>query len=346
MDRKKKFGVGVVGLGWVSGEHLKAFRQNPHCEVVAVCARDIARAKAVAHDIGPKCRPYSSYERMLADDRVDIVSICTFHPLHPEQTILAAKAGKHIAIEKPVALDLKDLKAMRDAVRKAKVKTVVSFVLRWNPLFDVIKGLLAQNALGDLYYAEVDYLHGIGRKYKQYDWNRRKEFGRSSLLTAGCHAVDGLRWFVQDEAVEVSAYANTSAGNPLDYEYPPNTVTIIKFKSGLIGKVASMVEYVGPYLFPITIMGNAGTIRNNQVFSTKLFPGQTHYATVPTILPDSGDVSHHPFIGEINHLVDSILHGRECHVNLDDAVKTHEICLAADKSAETGKPVKLPLLKD
>ena len=341
----RKLGIGVVGLGWVAGEHIKAFQKNAHCEVVAVCSREMGKAKAKAAEIGPKCKPYSSYARMLADDRVDVVSICTFHPLHPEQTIAAAAAGKHVLIEKPVALDLKNLKAMRDAVRKAKVKSVVSFVLRWNPLFTIIKEQLARKAIGDLFYAEVDYWHGISSIYRQYNWNRMKEYGRSSLLTAGCHAVDGLRWFVQDEAVEVSAYANTSDGNPMNYEYHPNMISIIKFKSGKIGKVASSVEYIGPYVFNIALLGNAGTIRNNQIFSKTQFPGQTHYAAIPTVLPDSGDVSHHPFVGEVNHLVDCVLKDKESHVNLDDAVKTHEICLAADQSAATGKPVKLPLMK-
>jgi predicted dehydrogenase len=339
-----KLGVGVVGLGWVSGEHVKAFARNPHTEVVALCSRDLAKAREKAKAVGPACRAYDDYEKMLADPRVQIVSICTPHPLHAAQGIAGAQAGRHLVIEKPVALNVRDLKALRDAVRKAKVRSVVSFVLRWNPLFTILKRLLDEKAIGDLYYAEVDYLHGIGPWYPQHHWNHKKAWGGSSFLTAGCHAMDGVRWFVGGEAAEVCAYSNTSPKNPIGYEYPPNTVAIVKFRNGVIAKSASMVECVGPYVFPITLLGDQGTIRNNAVFSKKLFPGQTHFATIPTICPDSGDVTHHPFQGEIDHFVEGIRSRKGGHCDLEDAVKTHEICLAADLSAATGKPVKLPLL--
>jgi predicted dehydrogenase len=338
----KNLGVGIVGTGWVSGEHIRAFERNPETKVVAICSRDESRARAKAESSGLKCRAYSDYEAMLRDPEVRIVPICTPHHLHVPQGIAAAQAGKHILVEKPIALDLDGLRALEKAVREAGVRTVVSFVLRWNPLFDFIKSALAQKTIGDVYYAEVDYLHGIGPWYKQYEWNIRKDIGGSSLLTAGCHAVDGLRWFLGKEAVEVMAMSNCSRGNPLKYEYAPNSVTLVRFADGTIGKVASSVECAMPYVFNIELFGEQGTIRNNQIF-TRNWPGQTGWATVPTVLPDSGDVSHHPFVPEVDHFVDCILSGTESHVNVADAVKTHEICLATEISARERRPVSLPL---
>jgi UDP-N-acetyl-2-amino-2-deoxyglucuronate dehydrogenase len=74
-----------------------------------------------------------------------------------------------------------------------------------------------------------------------------------------------------------------------------------------------------------------------------MMPGQTSWATIPTVLPDSGDVTHHPFNGQIETLVAGILDGAKVLPDLDDAIKTHELVFAADKSAETGQAVKLPL---
>jgi len=339
----KTLGVGIVGTGWVSGEHIKAFERNPHTQVRGILSREQERARAKAQEYGlSHARPHTELRTLLDDPEIDIVSICTPHHLHAPQGIECARAGKHILMEKPIALDLESLQALDEAVREAGVRTVVSFVLRWNPLFDLIKTALADGLIGNVYYAEVDYMHGIGPWYKQYEWNIKKEIGGSSLLTAGCHAVDGLRWFLQREAVEVCAYANVSPLNPLRYEYEPNSVTIIKFADGTIGKVASLVECVMPYVFNIEIFGDQGTIRNNQFFSRR-WPGQTSWATIPTILPDSGDVAHHPFQGEIDHLVDCILNGTESHCSIADAVKTHEICLATEIAAQEGRPVKLPL---
>lgn len=330
---------------WIraSTEHIRAFERNPGTRVAAICSRNKARARAKAESSGlSKCEAYSKYEDLLRSPDVQIVAICTPHHLHVEQSVLAAEAGKHLLIEKPIALDLSGLRKVEAAAAKAGVKTVVSFVLRWNPLFSLIKAFLKQEMIGDVFYAEVDYLHGIGPWYGQYAWNVKKEIGCSSLLTAGCHAVDGLRWFVQKDAVEVMAMSNRSKANTLKYEYEPNTVTLIRFSDGTVGKVASSVECVMPYVFNIELLGDQGTIRNNQFYSRK-WTGQSGWANIPTILPDSGDVSHHPFFGEIDHFVECILTGLESHVNVADAVKTHEICIASDLSASSGKPVSLPL---
>ncbi|MCP5115503.1 MAG: gfo/Idh/MocA family oxidoreductase, partial [bacterium] len=102
------------------------------------------------------------------------------------------------------------------------------------------------------------------------------------------------------------------------------------------------IEYMAPYTFPIALMGNGGTIRDNRLF-TKRWPGQTGWATIPTVLPDSGDVSHHPFAHQFRHFVDCVLSGEESHCNVADAVKTHEICIAGEMSKLERKPVRLPL---
>lgn len=339
----KTFGVGMVGTGWVSGEHLRAYEANPHTEVRGMVGltAELAQAKVREHSLAG-CQIYESLEAMLDDPNIHIVSICTPHHLHVPQGIAAARAGKHLLLEKPVALDLAGLRALQTAVRAAKVKTQVSFVLRWNPLFEMIRSLLSDGVVGRIFYAEVDYFHAIGPWYVQYEWNIKKEYGGSSLLTAGCHAVDGLRWFVGKKAVEVLAYANYSPQNPLRYEYEPNSVTLVKFEDGTLGKVASSIECVMPYVFNIELLGDQGTIRNNQVFSNR-WAGQKGWATLPTILPDSGDVTHHPFQDEVNYFVDCILNGRESHANLEDAALTHEICFASEISARERRPVSLPL---
>ena len=338
----KPLGVGIVGTGWVSGEHIKAFQKNPQTRVVALCGRTEDSARKKAAECGVRADLYADYAKMIAREDIQIVSVCTPPHLHAANIIAAARAGKHIVMEKPVALNLAEMKAIRAAVKKARLKTVTSFVLRWNPLFEMIKTFLAQGAIGNVFLAEVDYLHGLGPWYAQYEWNIKKAVGGSSLLTAGCHAVDGLRWFVGKKAVEVFAYSNVSPQNLLHYEYEPNSLTLVKFEDGTLGKVASSVECLQPYIFNIQLVGDQGTIRNNQVFS-KRWTGQKGWATFPTILPDSGDVSHHPFRDEVNHFVDCIQNDRESHCSLEDAALTHEICFASEISARESRPVTLPL---
>lgn len=339
----KKLKVAVVGTGWVSGEHMAAYQANPNTELVAVCGRTKESAERKLKEYGYSAKIYIDIEEMLGKEEIDVVSICTPNNLHPEETILAAKHKKHVLIEKPVALNEKDMNRMIEAVERNKVKTLVSFVLHWNPLLMTIDKLLKDDAIGEIYYGEVDYFHGIGPWYKQYAWNIKKEVGGSSLLSAGCHAVDALLWFVGRKPVEVFAYSARSKNADFkEYEYDPTSLTLIRFEDGSMGKVACSLDCKTPYIFNIELFGSKGTIRNNQVFSHK-FPGQTGYATIPTILPDSGDVRHHPFEGEINHLVDCILNDKKPFPDLMDAAVTHRVIFASDLSAIKGQPLKIVL---
>ena len=339
-----KLGVGIVGVGWVAGEHIRAYQANPLTEIRAMCSLTKEEARAKAAECGVQCEIYDDYGKMLAQDGIDIISIASPPDCHCKHAVGAAQAGKHMLLEKAMATTLQDARAIRDAVAKAGVKSVVGLVLRWNPLFEIIKTQLADNTIGSVYLGEVDYYHGIGPWYKQYGWNVKKDIGVSSLLSAGVHAMDAMRWFMGGEVVEVCQYATFGKAPEFkEYEYNPTTCTICKFKDGRIGKVTSCIECIQPYVFSINLVGTRGTIRNNLIYSKTKYPGQTTWAQVPTILPDSGDVTHHPFTHEVAHLVDCIVNNKESHCNVADAYKTHEICFAADLSGKEGRPVRLPL---
>src|SRR5579884_989893 len=137
-------GVAVWGTGWVAGEHLRAFTRNPHAEVVAVGSRTVDGARHKLAEVGLSAGTvavYDDLDALLANGRIQIVSVCTPNYLHADNVIRAARAGKHVVIEKPPAIDVKGLREMRDEVRAAGVRTIVSFVLRWNPLVRMVKSL-------------------------------------------------------------------------------------------------------------------------------------------------------------------------------------------------------------
>jgi len=109
--------------------------------------------------------------------------------------------------------------------------------------------------------------------------------------------------------------------------------------------VSANLECVQPYAFPLEIFGDRGSVKNNRVWSHK-YPGQTDWVELPTICPDSSDVGHHPFQGEMDHFVECVLEGRESHCNLADAAKTHEVVYAAQECYRAGRPVVLPEIPD
>jgi predicted dehydrogenase len=333
----KKLGAAIIGCGWVAEEYIKAFQKDQRSEVRTLVSRNRTNAQRYRDRYDLQCTIETDASKMLEQNDVDIVVVCTPHNVHTEYVVAAAEAGKHIIIEKPVALTPQDVRKQREAVKKNKVKTVVSFVLHWNPLLMTINRLMEQGVLGDIFMVEVDYLHRIWMTTDLKWYGSRQQSG-TALLTAGCHAVDALRWFARSEVEEVFAY-QVKTENPIEY---PGTISVnVKFKDRKIGRTTTTFDANIPYRFNIGIYGTEGAIRNNEVFAPMLFPGQNDFVKIPCILPDSGDVTHHPFQGEISHFLDCIIDDKRPFPDLEDAARTHAVCFAADFSAESGRPVAI-----
>ena len=336
--------VGVVGLGWVAGAHIATFNKVTGARVTAVCSRRELDERELEGKYGTPLRAYRDYGALLGDPEIDIVDICTPHPQHAEQAIAASKAKKHLLIEKPIAISFEDAAAVRRAVREAGVKACVCFECRYSQHATLIRSVIDQGLLGSLHYAEVDYYHGIGPWYGQFGWNVKKDFGASSLLTAGCHALDLLLWFMGSESAEVTSFSNRSR-SPIfaPYEYDTTSVTLVRFADGSIGKVASVVDCLQPYYFHIHLVGSEGSLLDNRIYSNNL-KGLTkaRWSTLETALIDSGDVADHPYQPQFQAFVDAIRENRTMPLtDFDTAYETHRVVFAADRSARERRPVKL-----
>src|SRR4051812_38535722 len=267
----KNFNVGIVGYGWVAGAHISAINATTRGQVTAVCSSRKLDSSELSLKHGGRITAYRGLEDMLANKDIHAVSICSFPSDHAKQAIRAAQAGKHLIIEKPLCLSLKDLRAIQSAVKKARVKTCVCFECRYSSQFLATKALIDQGLLGKLHYGEVDYYHGIGPWYGQFRWNTRKKEGGSSLLTAGCHAMDALLFCMGNDVVEVTSYdAKSQSRIFAPYEYTTTSVSILKFKSGSIGKCAAVVDCLQPYYFHTHLVGSEGSLLDNKFHSMQL----------------------------------------------------------------------------
>ncbi len=333
----ERLGAAIIGCGAVAEEYVKAFQRDERSEIRALVSRNPANAQRYRDRYNLQCAIETDAEKMLRMKDVDIVVVCTPHDTHTRYVVAAAEAGKHVIIEKPVALTMEDVRKQLQAVRKNNVKTIVSFVLHWNPLLMSIDRLIEGGALGNIFMVEVDYLHRIWMTPQQKWLGSSKQSG-TAILTGGCHAVDALRWFARSEAEEVDAY-QVKTENPIEY---PGTISVnVKFQDGKIGRTATSFDARMPYRFNIGVYGTEGSVRNDEVFAPKLFPGQSNFLRVPCILPDSADVSHHPFTSEVAHFLDCIQGNKRPFPDLEDAAQTQAICFAADLSADSGRPVKI-----
>jgi predicted dehydrogenase len=342
MSPNDTIGIAVQGAGNVSTGHLTAYLANPRCRVLAIGSRTKEGAAAKAREVGldpAQIGIYDSVEDVLVHPGVDAVSICTPHSRHAKDAIAAAQAGKHCLIEKPVAMNREQLRAMDEAIAAAGVRTVCGFVLRWNPSIQATRALIDQGMLGELLYVQADYWHNPEQSGYPGSENHLRHMDGSAMLLGGCHAVDLARYLMGSDIVEVSAQQTASER---DLPFPPMQAAVVKFANGKIGKVSACVEQWMPYQFNVDLLGTDGGLRDNRFYSRKI-PGVTDWATFPTVLPNSGAVSHHPFAGEVAHFLDCVQNDVEGHASLHDAVNTHEACFAIDRSgAEGGTVIKLP----
>jgi UDP-N-acetyl-2-amino-2-deoxyglucuronate dehydrogenase len=341
--RMKTYNVGVIGYGWAATAHIDAINGGTGGKVTAVCSSRPLSAAELAAKHGAPIRVYAKVEDLLADPTIDVVSITSYPWEHAAQTIAAARAGKHIILEKPMVLALEDLRRVEIAVREAAVGFCLCFECRWSSQFQGIKTMLEAGKIGRVHYGEVDYYHGSGPWYGQYRWNITRAGGGSSLLSAGCHALDALLLCMEGAVEEVTTYA-TQSSNPVfeKYEYPTTSVTLLKFKDGRVGKCASVIDCVQPYYFHTHLVGSGGSILD-QKFSVNTPDYDRKQWTESDMKPiDSGDVADHPYRAQFDAFFKSLTAGQSMPLTgLTEAVATHEVIFAADRSLAENRPVKL-----
>ncbi len=339
----KKYNVGIIGYGWVATAHIDAINKSNAAQVTAIfSSRDLDEGK-LSSEWGSSIHTFTDLDQMLEDESLDIVSVCSYPNQHKEHAIKIARAGKHLILEKPLALSWEDCKEIETAIKEAGVKTCVCFECRFSNQFKVTKSIIDQGLIGDLHYGEIDYYHGIGPWYGQYRWNIKKETGGSSLLSAGCHALDALLLCMDDDVVEVTSY-ETKSRNAIfkPYEYNATSVTILKFRNGAIGKCASSIDCLQPYYFHTHLCGSEGSLLDNKFHSMKLNTNKDSWSELAIKMLDSGDVSDHPYQDQFETFFNSISENIDMPLtSLSLAMKTFEVVFAADKSAALGKSITL-----
>jgi predicted dehydrogenase len=332
----KKYNVGIIGYSWAAGAHIEAINKTAYAQVTAICSSRQLDPAEIRAKHGADIRCYTDLSKMLSDPNLHIVSITSYPAEHAKQAVMAAKAGKHLIIEKPLALTWEDCMAIKAAVDKAGVRTCVCFECRYSSQLLTTRALIDSGLLGEIHYGEVDYYHGIGPWYGQYRWNVKKDAAGSSLLSAGCHALDALLLCMGNDVENVSSYSTYSKNKDFaKYEYPTTSVSILKFRDGRVGKVASVIDCFQPYYFHIHLVGSEGSLLDNKFHSTKMGGlNKGKWSELSMKMLDSGDVSDHPYQNQFEAFFQSVADGKEMPLtSLADALHTHEVIFRADKDS-------------
>ena len=329
-------GVAIWGAGWVAGAHVRAYQaQSRHpARVVAIGSRRAEGAAALAAQYGlAGARITTEFEALLNDPNVHAVSLCTPNGLHAGEAIAAARAGKHLLIEKPVATSAADFAAVTAAVQEAGVTAAACFIQRWNPLVNTLRTMREQGDFGRIFMADADYWFGRERP----GWMRDPALAGSSFLVGAIHAVDSIRYILGADVVEVDARA-VEVGDY--YHYPPAAVALVRYSNGAVGKLSSsLVGHTG-YVLNLEMVGTEGSARNDQVYLQRI-PNTQGWITLPVPGPGSGDVSQLPFPQLVEDFLAAAATGGTARTNLASTANTHATCFAVYQSLADGGAVSI-----
>ncbi len=338
--RNGKLGAAVVGMS-EGFRHFNAYLSSPDYELLGLCDLDQDRIDSRRKEYGldPKIFTCQDYREIVKRKDIDVVSVVSPDYFHAEQSIAFLEAGKSVLCEKPMTLDLGEADAIAKAVRRTGKTFMIAHPTRYTPAFILAKKMISRGDIGELFMAETEYAHNYRHVGGWHNW--RKDARRDPLLGGGCHAVDFLRWAVDDLPVEAFAYGTKRglADWPIQFD---SYFCLYKFRHGVIGKVMCSIAVSRPYTMRSVFYGTKGTIicdnlsGTMQLSSVPFFDSEsdsTDFVTIPV------DVKNHNVEAQVALMADIVLRGAENTADVVEGARTVSACAAAIESAKTGKPV-------
>ena len=248
----------LVGCGRISKNHIESLKKHgKEAEMVAVC--DIDEAALEAAQAATRGEAFSQYEDLLEKSAADVVVLATPSGLHAEQTVLAAKVGKHVITEKPMATRWQDGKRMVAACDAARVRLFVVKQNRRNATLQLLKRAIDQKRFGRIYMASINVFWNRPQEY--YDaakWRGTWEFDGGAFMNQASHYVDLLDWMI-GPVESVQAYTATLER---DIEVEDTGALALRWRSGALGTMSvTMLTYPKNLEGSITVIGEKGTVR-------------------------------------------------------------------------------------
>jgi myo-inositol 2-dehydrogenase/D-chiro-inositol 1-dehydrogenase len=344
----QKTKVAILGAGFISDIHLESYhRFVPGAEVVAVYSRDENRAKAFAskHHIP---HWYTDMDAIISQTRCDVVDICLPNFRHAEATIMAAQAGKHVIIEKPLAVTLEEADTMIEACRKAGVKLMYAEELCFAPKYERVRHLVREGAIGEIYMLKQSEKHSGPHSDWFYDINLA---GGGVLMDMGCHGIAWFRWMLNNAKAK-SVYASMSTVfHKGRTKAEDNSVVIIEFENGVTGVVEnswakhggmddrSEVYGTGGVVYADLFMGNAAISYSKSGYGYAMEKADTTVGWSFTVFEE---VFNQGYPHELQHFIECVQQDKQPLVTGEDGRAVLEIIYAAYASAGEGRKILLP----
>jgi UDP-N-acetyl-2-amino-2-deoxyglucuronate dehydrogenase len=358
--------TGIIGCGKVAGIHAAAFTTIQRSSFTAVCDKDEKRAQEFASKY--RVKAYTDVTEMVSKEKLDVVTVCTPHPLHKVPTVEALKAGANVLIEKPLASSLEDCDAMLSAAKEAgKQIAIISQRRFYSPCMRLKKAIdsrkIGKPALGTV------FMFGWRNEtyYKSDPWRGKwKEEGGGVLVNQAPHQLDLLQWFMGSEIEEI--YGIWKNLNHPYIEVEDTALAILKFKNGGVGNIiVSNSQNPGIY-GKIHIHGDNGASVGVQTDGGAMFiAGMTSILEPPVNdlwsvpgeenklkdwIKEDSDLFNSINSMEYYHklqfedFIDALIDGKKPMVTGEEGRVTVEIFTAIYRSQRDGKAIKFPLMPE
>ncbi|HEY5563177.1 MAG TPA: Gfo/Idh/MocA family oxidoreductase [Clostridiaceae bacterium] len=347
-----KVKIGIIGSGNISHYHLHGYKILPNVEVAAICDINEERAKAVAKEF---CIPkvYTDYNKMVKEENLDGISVCTWNSVHSPAAKAALNAGINVLCEKPLAMNAEEAKEMVKVAKANKRLLMVGFVRRFGENAKALKEMIDNGDLGEIYYVKTGCTRRIGNPGGWF--SDKKRSGGGPLVDLGVHMIDLLRYLMgKPKTVSVLGSTFNKLGNrsnvkgvnfykASDYsdynDVEDAAIATIKFDNGVVGNIeTSWTQHIKEDVLYLEVYGSRGGATMEPKF--QVLGEKNNYMTdmTPLIDPALSDFQNN-FDRETAHFVDCIANGTECLNPGEDGVELMKILDAIYKSAEINSEV-------
>jgi len=336
----RKINYGIIGVGIQGENHIRCLKNNPQVELKAIADINKERARNIVEKY--KIRKwYEDYRKLLTDPEIEAVSITTPDFLHKEIVIEAARCGKHILVEKPLATSVKDAREIVNVSRASDVKLMVNFSNRWSPPFRHVKESIDKGELGEIFYAYARLSDTIYVPTKMISWAHKTNV----LWFLGSHVIDLLLWYFNDEVIKVYGVSKSKVLNAKGVATPDFYQAILEFKRGSVATVECswILPLTYPFIvdFKIEVVGSKGAVNVDRSHHGAVRKADERGYTYPDIL-------YLPHIGvpiflyeSINEFVKCVLEDKEPPIKVEDGLKNVIIIDAIMRSATEGRAITL-----
>jgi len=342
--------VALLGAGFIADIHMESYhRFVPDAEVVAVYARNQEKAEAFArkHRIA---LAYADLEKVITESGCDVVDVCVPNFLHFRAVMAAARAGKHVILEKPISLTLEEADGMIAACKEAKVKLMYAEELCFAPKYERVRRLVSENAFGGIYMLKQAEKHSGPHSDWFYDV---RQSGGGVIMDMGCHGLAWFRWMLggQPRAISVQAHMQTGLIHKGRTRGEENSVVLVEFEGGVIGiaenswakhggmEDSAEVYGTGGVCYADLFQGNAALTYSEQGYGYAMEKAGSTKGWTFTIFEEAFNQG---YPQELKHFIECVREDKQPVVTGEDGRAVLELIYAAYRSAGTGQKVTLP----